>query len=186
MRSEPKLPKKWVWCYFRNLVHTVYREIRHIGPVHDTAAKLHVVDPTLVRAASQCAAKRPLLKGTKLFERVADATTVAGVLKPYYDTTGLTLSDLVRLFEMKGWVKNYGGSRWANITRTTLELEAALRDGDIDRALALLCDRVRQLRHNTARLVPLPGEWHGYVREKWPQLCECRCKSGRDNYQEAM
>ena len=160
-----------LWCYFRNLVHTVYREIRHVGPREDKGANLCVTDSAFVAAVRQCAANRSLLKGTKLFEMTAGLTAVDDVLKPYNKTTGLRLSDLISLFEMPGWKKNYGGPRWAQISRMAQELEAALRDSDIQEALAI-CERIHQLRHNTGRVVPLPSEYHGYIREKWPQLCD--------------
>jgi hypothetical protein len=160
------------WCYLRNLVHTVYREARHVGPTDDGDAKLNPVSPAFAVAAGRCSKNRALLKGTSLFKKTAAATSVDEVLRPYRDITGLELADLVKLFAQPGWARNYGGQKWAAIARATIELAEALNHGDLDAALRV-CTRVREIEHNTRRLVPSPEEWRSvsYLREKWPELC---------------
>lgn len=161
------------WCYFRHLVHTVYREARHLGPPDDHQARLRVTEQRLLAVARRCARQRQRLEGTILFKQGASAKTVDEVLRLYHQETGLTLQELVLLFERSGWVPKYGGPKWATITRTTMELERALRAGDIDSALAV-CSRVGELSHNSGKLVPDPRQWQSqpYLRRKWPQLCD--------------
>lgn len=72
-----------VKCYFRNLVHTVYREARHIGPVGDPEAKLKVVDGPYAQAAKKCRDARQLLKGVGLFKTTESAKTATEALRPY-------------------------------------------------------------------------------------------------------
>lgn len=57
---NPENPQQRAWCYFRNLVHTVYREARHVGPPEDTEAKLHVTGPVFALAARRCSKNRAL------------------------------------------------------------------------------------------------------------------------------
>jgi hypothetical protein len=88
--------RRLAWCYFRNLVHTVYREARHVEPSGDSAAKLRLDnDHPLAAAASRCSKSRAMLKGMSLFKQTAAEKSVDGVLRPYRDTTALELADLV-------------------------------------------------------------------------------------------
>jgi hypothetical protein len=172
-RVSTETERQLAWCYFRNLVHTVYREARHVGPSGDRAAKLCLDnDHPLAVAASRCSKKRSLLKGVSLFKQTAAAKSVDGVLGPYRDTTALELADLVSLFAEPRWASGYGGSKWAAIGRATAELAEALDLGKLDAALRV-CALVQRIEHNTRRLVPSLEEWRStpYLREKWPELC---------------
>jgi hypothetical protein len=92
-------------CVFRNLVHTVYREARHLGPAGDPTACLTVTSGPLLAGAEQCRKFRARLKSTELFKRTAGAKTTAGVLKQYQELTGLSLSDVIVVFKLPGWRK---------------------------------------------------------------------------------
>ncbi len=171
MTSETE--RQRAWCYLRNLVHTVYREARHVGPLGDSGAKLRLsTDHPLAAAASRCSKNRALLKGTSLFKQTTVAKSVDDVLRPYRDTTALELADLTLLFAEPGWAVRYGGPKWAVIGEATAELADALNSGKLDAALRV-CARVQEIEHNTRRLVPSPNEWRStpYLREKWPELC---------------
>jgi hypothetical protein len=163
---------KRVFCYFRNLVHTVYREARHVGPPGDSEAKLEVATGRYTEAARKCRAARQRLKGTELFKMMATAST-RDILKQYVAVTGLEVPDLVVLFRQPGWKANYGGPRWAVIAETLLRLQTALDAGNLDAALSV-CDEVDQLHHNTDKLVPSRAAWQSinWLQEKWPQLCD--------------
>src|SRR5262249_759368 len=63
-----------VWCYYRNLVHTVYREIRHIGESGDKEAKYQVPNHYLP-AAQQCRKHRQTLKLSVLFHNAKGVKT---------------------------------------------------------------------------------------------------------------
>lgn len=165
--------RRLTWCYFRNLVHTVYREARHVGPSEDSAAKLRLDNDHPLEAAAGCCLKnRALLKGVSLFKQTAAAKSVDDVLRLYRDTTALELADLLLLFAEPRWASGYGGSRWAAIGRATAELAEALNLGKLDAALRV-CALVQRIEHNTRRLVPSLEEWRStpYLREKWPELC---------------
>jgi hypothetical protein len=165
--------RRRAWCYFRNLVHTVYREARHVGPAGDEAAKLQLSDKhPLVAAGRRCSKLRALLKGTSLFKQTAGAKAVDDVLRPYRDTAELELADLVLLFSEPGWTQDFGGPKWAAIARATAELADALNIGKLDVALKV-CARVQEIEHNNGPLVPSVEKWRStpYLREKWPELC---------------
>jgi len=166
-------PQQRAWCFFRNVVHATYREIRHIGPLTDSDAKLHVSDRKYVSAAERCSKGREVLKRADLFQQTADARTVDEVLQCYYDATHLHLQDLITLFGRHGWSRSYGGQKWATIASNALELAAALRKDDLNLALPL-CTRIKLLEHNSGPLVPSARDWRSnkYLQEKWPQPCE--------------
>lgn len=160
------------WCYFRNLVHTTYREARHVGPSWDHMAKLCLPDNhRLAEAAKHCSNNRALLKGTSLFKQTAAAKCVDEIVQPYRGATGLGLADLVSLFAEPGWAPSYGGEKWAAIAKATVELAEALTAGDLEAALKV-CAVVQDIEHNSGRLVPSLENWGStpYLREKWPKL----------------
>ncbi len=165
-------PVDRTFCYFRNLVHTVYREARHIGPEGDPEAKLEVATGRYADAAKKCRAARQRLKGTRLFKATTTSRTV-DIVKRYVDLTGLEIQDLVVLFRQPGWKPGYGGPRWAVIAETLLRLQVTLDAWDLDAAL-VVCDEVDQLHHNTQKLVPSRADWEKdhWLQEKWPQLCD--------------
>jgi hypothetical protein len=57
-----------VWCYYRNLVHTVYREARHIGTPDDREVRCQVAE-RYWPAARQCRRNRYTLKSSVLFRQ---------------------------------------------------------------------------------------------------------------------
>lgn len=166
---------KWrlVWCYLRNLVHTTYREVRHVGLSWDPDAKLRLPDShRFAAAAKRCSKKRILLKGTSLFKQTLTAESVEDLVQPYRGVTGLELADLVLLFREEGWAKRYGGHKWERIAGITCELAEAINAGDLEFALEL-CTIIKNVEHNSGLLVPTPKDWQRlpYLREKWPELC---------------
>ena len=162
-------PSDRAWCYYRNLVHTVYREIRHAGSPKDPEAKLRVDDSEFAASMGLIKSWRPSLKSTRIYEKIENKTTTAAVLKPYEEVTRLRLEDLAALFGRPGWSSMYGGERWREIVMAAIELGEALDAANGERAEAL-CDKVRSLEHNSGRLVPRRKGDHN--KEKWPALCD--------------
>jgi hypothetical protein len=151
------------------LVHTVYREARHVGMPTDKEARLVVDDPDLTRQMALVRKWRQPLKGTTLFEKVRASSDTLAVRAPYEQTIELTLLDLSALFDRPGWRPGYGGAKWKRITELTLELGKALDADDTARATAV-CEAVRSIEHNTGPLVPRSqASWNS---EKWPCLCD--------------
>ncbi len=161
------------WCVFRNLVHAVYREVRHLGPSGDQDARVTVSDGPLLPSAVRSRNARAKLKSVDLHKLTAQARTVADVLKPYVDTTGLLVDEVIRVFKLPNWKRGYGGPKWARIAETLRDLAAALEAGDIVRA-SHISDSVSVLQHNSGPLVPSRSQWANsqYLQEKWPQLCD--------------
>lgn len=161
------------WCVLRNLVHTVYREARHLGPRGDPVAKVTVSGAPLLTKAEKCRATREELKSRHLFEHTAHAKSTADVFRPYQERTGLSVDDVIFLFKLPYWKSGYGGPPWARIAETLKELVSALEAGDIVRAREI-ADYVFRLRHNNGPLVPSRAEWERtpYLQDKWPELCD--------------
>jgi hypothetical protein len=161
-----------VWCYYRNLVHTVYREVRHIGEPGDKKAKYQVPDQYLP-AARQCRKHRQTLQSSVPF-RNAKGVKTDDVVRCYEALTDLSLEDLLVIFSAPGWRPSYGGEKWAKITEVLLHLKREIDSGALEAALAI-CEEVRdKLCHNSGRLVPSVQEWEesAWIQEKWPILCE--------------
>lgn len=161
------------WCVLRNLIHTVYREARHLGPAGDPKACVTVSVGPLVAAAKQCRSERAKLKSTELYKLTANARNVADVLRPYKESTGLSLDDLVSVFSLPNWKPCYGGRKWKEIAETLRDLVSALEAEDTARADEIT-GKVLLLRHNSGPLVPSWREWEKekHLQEKWPQLCD--------------
>ena len=160
------------WCVLRNLVHTVYREARHLGPKGDVGANVTVSSGPLLVSAKRCRRSRVELKSRRMYDLTAGANTTAEVLRPYQEKTGLSVDDLILVFSLPDWQPGYGGAKWMAIAETLKELLSALEVGDSARALAIAAS-VFRLRHNNGKLVPSRSEWENtsYLREKWPELC---------------
>lgn len=161
------------WCVFRNLVHAVYREARHLGPKGDRNARVTVSEGLLLVTAKRCCKFRTLLKSAELHKRTARARSTAETLKPYQDVTGLGVSDMIAVFKLPGWRRQYGGPKWARIAETLRDLISALDAGDLV-AASRISDSVSSLNHNSGPLVPTRLAWEAqpYLREKWPELCD--------------
>lgn len=160
------------WCFFRNLVHAVYREARHVGSAGDAAAKLVIDDSRYAAAAAKCKSNRSLLDSKEPYSQTGSARTPEDVLCPYVRLTALTPEDLVEVYESSGWKPKYGGKKWAMIARSLIALRDALLKADVG-AAGKLCDNLASLCHNSGRLVPTRAEWEQspYIRRKWPELC---------------
>ncbi len=159
------------WCYFCNLTHAVYREIRHIGPPGDHDAKCHVSD-RYSDAAKKCQKNRGALKSSVPFQQASFRET-DDVIRCYEKLTALTLSDLVDIFRRGSWQPSYGGRKWATITNFLIRLKQEMDSGAVETALTT-CEAVRELRHNSGPLVPSVEEWRrsSWLREKWPVMCD--------------
>lgn len=164
-------PGARAWCYYRNLVHTVYREARHIGASGDPEARLIVDDPDLRKNVANIRRWRYVLKGLTVFTRIEHASSTTKTRKPYEEMIGLSIEQLAELFGRPGWTRTYGGQKWRSIALETIALGQALDDGDGETAEAV-CDRVRIIRHNSGPLVPETDA--DQIKEKWPVLCDIR------------
>ncbi len=164
---------EYVWCYFRNLTHTIYREIRHIGPPMDYAAKCLIdEDDPYFDAARKCQKNRRRLKSSVPFQAVTINDTDA-IIAAYQELSGLTPEEVLDIFMNYRWQSSYGGSKWGDITMQFLALKEAIDAGDLEKALAV-CERIRHLSHNSGRLVPAKQDWerNRWLQEKWPIWCD--------------
>ena len=158
-------------CYFRNLVHTTYREARHIGTKEDKRAKCFVSQQYLA-AARLCQSNRENLKSGEP-PGCTDTTSTDDIIEHYRSLTGLALEHLVSLFRQEPWNYNYGGNKWAVIAEHTIRLKTAIDEQDLRKTRAI-AKAVRHLEHNSGPLVPDAATWHNccWVQEKWPLLCD--------------
>jgi hypothetical protein len=166
--------KDWerVWCYYRNLVHSAYREIRHIGEPGDPEAKCQVNDQYLF-AGKRCLKNRHTLKSSVPFRNITMLQTDE-VIRCYQELTGLEPKDLLKIFRDLKWnLSSYGGEKWAKITEVLIRLKREIDRSKLETALQI-CEEVRHLRHNSGPLVPSLQEWEksSWLREKWPILCD--------------
>lgn len=161
------------WCTFRNLVQSVYREARHLGPPGDPEAHLVVTDDRYRTQAAKCRKWRSKLQSLDLYAKISDKRTTTLILRPYREVTGLEPEDLLTLYRRTEWHRHYGGQAWAAIAEALIELARALEANDAVAAVAV-CDRVETMWHNSAPLVPSRDEWEGstWTRQKWPCLCQ--------------
>ncbi|MCD6505340.1 hypothetical protein J7M22_01825 [Candidatus Poribacteria bacterium] len=164
---------EYVWCYFRNLTHAIYREIRHIGPPTDSEAKC-LIDETspYFGAARKCQKNRKRLKSSVPFQAVTINDTNA-IIAIYRELSGLAPQEVLDIFLNYRWLSSYGGSRWGDITRQLLTLKKAIDTSDLKKALAV-CGNIQRLPHNSGRLVPAKQEWvqSKWLQEKWPVWCD--------------
>src|ERR1700686_4023237 len=119
------------WCILRNLVHTVYREARHLGPAGDAQARVIVSAGPFLVAAKRCCSERANLKSRRLYNLTGNARSIADVLKPYETKTCLSVDDLISIFSLPNWRQGYGGPKWATIAKALKELISALEVEDI-------------------------------------------------------
>ena len=153
-----------VWCYYRNLVHFVYREVRHIGEPGDPESKCQVKDQYL-SAAKKCCKNRHTLNSSVPFLKVTELQTDK-VIRCYQELTGLIPEDLVKIFRHLEWKPSYGGEKWAKITEVLIDLKTEIDRSNLETALQI-CEKVRHLRHNSGPLVPNLQKWKkipGYER----------------------
>ncbi len=164
---------EYVWCYFRNLTHAIYREIRHIGPQGDYEAKCVIKKADVYyEAAKKCRRNRRQMKEEVLFREVEDNNTDA-IITPYREISGLTPEDLMQIFGKYDWQHSYGGKKWAEIVEHFFVLKEAVDRDDLEQAL-VACQRIRNLSHNSGPLVPSKRNWKQskWLQEKWPEWCE--------------
>lgn len=157
------------WCYYVNLVLTVYREIRHAGDPSDPDAKLRVPDKEFAAAMVNVRDWRDTLKGTWLFDRVRDEQTTTAIRRPYEEVTRMTIEEVRDLFGRPGWAGAYGGEKWRKVTSFAIRLGEAL-DRDDTQEADRICKEVADVEHNSGRLVPRTQAEQNV--EKWPRLCE--------------
>lgn len=173
MKDEQYELWEYVWCYFRNLTHTVYREIRHIGPSTDSKAKCWIDETSpYLEAAKRCRENRKRLQSSVPFQSVVTANTDV-IIAAYQEISGLTPQEVLDIFSNYRWKHSYGGSRWGKITSHLLALQEAIDTGNLKKALEI-CGNVKCLSHNSRSLVPIKQEWtrDKWLREKWPVWCD--------------
>jgi hypothetical protein len=82
----------------------------------------------------------------------ASAGSSEGAVKAFSDKFGISLTDLVHLYENPHWrSSHYGGNAWAAITARIEDLRLALRDGEEVRAHDL-CAAIPKMDHNTGNV----------------------------------
>jgi hypothetical protein len=135
----------------------------------------------LLPHAEKCSGARAELKSRHLYELSAKGKSTTDVIRPYQEKTGLSVDDLIHLFNLPDWdtgpdgEPDYGGPKWAKIAETLKGLISALESGNMIRARGI-ADCVSDLCHNNGHLVPSRAEWNNprkpYLKEKWPELCD--------------
>jgi hypothetical protein len=87
--------------------------------------------------------------------------------------TGLSLDDVIKVFDLPNWKPGYGGAKWTRIAASLIELLSAIKADNMERANRIVSE-VSLLRRNSGPLIPSRSEWerNQYFREKWPELCE--------------
>lgn len=158
-------------CYYRNLVHTVYREARHIGAKGDPEARFNSWDPDLEPAIEAIVTSRSILDSLSIFRDINDEIVTSQIRAPYEQATLLTLPQLVNLFDQDGWRAGWGGLPWAAIGRLTIQLGDAL-DAQDDAAIDRLCNEAAVIEHNNGRLARSGGDVTAYKIVKWPVTCD--------------
>ena len=160
-------------CYYRNSLHSAFREIRHIGPPSDAEAKCRL-GGELLAIATKCQQNRPHLKSTVPYRSTRSDDPI-DIALPYQILTGLSLEQLPPIFRNPNWSLGYGGEPWAVIAETTIKLKQQIYEKDSQAALQT-CDHLRNLEHNSRNLVPTATEWNAnlWIREKWPELCDAK------------
>jgi hypothetical protein len=165
--------KDWerVWCYYRNLVHSVYREIRHIGEPGDQKANC-IVEGKYLSATKKIPNNRHVLKSSVPFREIAELQTDK-VISCYQGLSGLTVEDVVEIFRNMEWNPGYGGEKWAKITEVLISSKREIDSNNLKTALQV-CEEVRHLCHNSGPLVPSLKEWekNSWLQEKWPIFCD--------------
>jgi hypothetical protein len=127
----------------------------------------------LLPQAKRCRQARAKLKARDLYDLTAEARNTTDVFRPYQERTGLSTDDLIHLFNLPNWDRDYGGLKWATIAETLKELASALQTDDMVIARQI-GDCVLRLQHNSGPLVPSRANWERcpYLQEKWPKLCD--------------
>ena len=77
--------------------------------------------------------------------------SIGAVCESFEKSYGLTLEELVTMFELPYWKHNaprYGGNAWIEITKAVRRLQCALMSGD-ESGAAQLADSILQMKHNT-------------------------------------
>lgn len=141
--------------YFRKLVSFLYCEIGFLTPhVHPTsAAKRKLASRFFDYDEKTKSAPRKPMARLMYFQSVPEIRTKE-ILRMYEETTGLSLQDVCIAFEHGNWVSRsgFGGPKWAEIAKATLELEQVLEAADWGQVPALI-RRVQQLGPNNGRIV---------------------------------
>jgi hypothetical protein len=160
-----------IWCYYRNALHSSYREIRHLGVEGDPQCRA-IAPPGYESQAEKCRSNRQQLKSSVPFRSVSNKS-VSAYINAYESLTGLEPEQLVELFTVASWTSSYGGEKWASIANLVVELGRAIDAVDTSECLSL-CEQLRSIQHNSGSLIPTRAEWEQspYKREKWPELCE--------------
>ncbi len=89
----------------------------------------------------------------RIRSRAVKAGTVEGAVSVFEETFGLSLQDLIRLYEMPIWKDTlYGGNKWAGISSKIWDLVQAMESG-MDLQAQLIYREVTGMYHNTGRTV---------------------------------
>lgn len=151
-----------IFCYFRNLVYTTFREARHLG------TKGH--HPKYETCEEMCRDAKRQEDQWRVFSvvygRIREEGSVAGIVKPFEELLGLTMNDLPVVFGTASqWRTGYGGEKWRAIADLAVTLAEAMQEENWTLANEL-CDEVRRVEHNSGPLVD-PSKPY-----KWKEDCD--------------
>ena len=133
--------------YFRRLVALIYREIGVLKPRnHPEIAKKALLQGGFFGADRK-------EKARQIYQLTLTDNTRDPIVARFVKQTGLTLQDVALAFEAGHWLGSaFGGPKWAQIVRSTIELGNALEKNALDEAERLLAE-IDRLEHNTGRIV---------------------------------
>lgn len=167
---RPRADHRRFSCYFRSACHAVFREARHIAPGAHCG-----LGGEYAAAIAACAVNAAVLDSRDPWEQTQDLDEPAAVLGIYESLTGLSLEDLLAIFQGGDWDSGYGGKPWGRITKLVIELGRSLEAKDDSRCRSA-CSQLLSARHNNGSVVPPLREWESELRlqRKWPRVCDAQ------------
>jgi hypothetical protein len=149
--------KENAYDYFRKLVSFIYREV---GILKE---KNH---PELYKKSKMvCSgfAGNRKKKAKEIYHLTKNEISTQAILKFYEEQTNLTLNEIYEIFAKGDWLLgrtcySFGGPRWAEVTKTALDLKEAIDSENWD-SIYNIIKYIKKLQHN-----------NGSISEKFKEL----------------
>lgn len=139
-------------CHVVDLISLVYHEARNVR--HPIKAGILTEASKYTRLVSLPNNRDDAWQHmSALRSRAVDSGTIEGARETFERFFGVTLRDLVMLYEMPIWRHSaYGGNKWAGISSKICELVDAMAAGAWSQAEELYRE-IMSMRHNTGQVV---------------------------------
>lgn len=137
--------------FFRKLVFCVYMEVGALRPeVHPELAARAALTSSFFRGERK-------KQAAQLYHQIETEEETARIVRPFKERTGLTLSDVFRVFAEGNWKNKYsgfnaGGPKWTRIAAITLDLMRAIDAEDWEEATYLSYE-IKSLKTNFGPLI---------------------------------